>query len=70
MAGSIAGGKRAAETNKRKHGELFYSVIGALGGRKGHTGGFASEKIGSDGLTGRQRASIAGKVGKQSKRKK
>lgn len=33
---------RAAETNKRKYGKDFYARIGAIGGRLGHTGGFAS----------------------------
>lgn len=42
MAGTIEGGKKAAETNKKKHGERFYAEIGAKGGRNGHTGGFAA----------------------------
>jgi hypothetical protein len=36
---------------------------GARGGKNGNSGGFASEKIGTDGLTGRQRAMIAGARG-------
>lgn len=42
MAGCKAGGLKAAQTNKAKHGENFYALIGAKGGRAGHTGGFAS----------------------------
>lgn len=42
MAGTIVGGKKAAQTNKEKHGKDFYARIGAKGGRNGHTGGFAS----------------------------
>lgn len=42
MAGTKIGGMRAAETNKRKYGEDFYSRIGQKGGRNGHTGGFAT----------------------------
>jgi len=69
MAGTSAGGKRAAETNKKLHGADFYRNIGRKGGQNGTTGGFASEKVGEDGLTGRQRASLAGaKGGKISKR--
>ena len=30
MAGSKAGGKRAAQTNKERHGEDFYQRIGKL----------------------------------------
>ena len=43
MAGTREGGKRAAETNKRLHGDGFYAEIGAKGGRNGHTGGFAAD---------------------------
>lgn len=40
MAGTVLGGKRAAETNKKKYGDDFYPRIGAIGGKNGHTGGF------------------------------
>jgi uncharacterized protein len=39
MAGTKAGGRSAAETNKRKYGADFYGRIGAMGGKKGRTGG-------------------------------
>lgn len=42
MAGTIKGGKAAAATNKSKHGADFYARIGAIGGKKGRTGGFAA----------------------------
>lgn len=42
MAGTKEGGRRAAETNKKLHGDDFYKRIGSLGGQNGHTGGFAS----------------------------
>jgi general stress protein YciG len=62
MAGTVAGGKAAATTNKRIHGEDFYARIGALGGKKGTTGGFYAN---------RELARIAGaKGGKISKRTK
>ena len=63
MAGTTNGGRAAAETNKRKHGADFYARIGAMGGQRGRTGGFASDKVGPDGLTGRQRAAKVGAVG-------
>lgn len=45
--------------------------LGARGGKNNKNGGFASEFTGKDGLTGYQRARIAGmKGGKVSKRKK
>lgn len=40
MAGTSAGGKRAAETNRKKYGDDFYKKIGAEGGKLGRTGGF------------------------------
>ncbi len=42
MAGTIEGGRKAAKTNKEKYGSDFYAKIGGIGGRNGHTGGFAS----------------------------
>jgi general stress protein YciG len=42
MAGTKAGGMKAAATNKAKHGSDFYAKIGQKGGQNGHTGGFAA----------------------------
>lgn len=63
MTGSILGGKKCAKTNRERHGEDFYSRIGKIGGTKSRGGGFASSKVGADGLTGLQRARIAGRKG-------
>lgn len=69
MSGTVEGGRKAYLTNIAKHGQDFYARIGQMGGRRGHTGGFASNKIGPDGLTGYQRARVAGsKGGKISRR--
>lgn len=65
MSGTVEGGKRAARTNKLRYGAQFYSIIGSIGGRKGTGGGFASKKVGADGLTGRQRARYHGSIGGQ-----
>lgn len=71
MAGTLEGGRQARDTNKAKYGEDWYARIGAMGGKKGRTGGFASDKVGEDGLTGKQRAITAGaKGGTISKRTK
>lgn len=43
MAGTVLGGKKAAETNIKRHGKGFYANIGAKGGRNGTTGGFAAD---------------------------
>lgn len=68
MSGTITGGKTAAETNKHRYDEKykeyggFYAYIGAIGGRKGTTGGFAAN---------RELAREAGRIGgKRSKRGK
>ena len=42
MAGTKAGGKKAAATNKARHGSSFYANIGRKGGQNGKTGGFAA----------------------------
>jgi len=71
MAGTQTGGFKAAQTNKAKYGKEFYAMIGAKGGQRGKSGGFASKKVGTDGLTGPERARLAGAVGgKKSRRTK
>lgn len=55
MPGTIDGGKAAADTNKKRHGEDFYNRIGGLGGKaKNPNKGFGSN---------RELASIAGRKG-------
>jgi general stress protein YciG len=44
MAGTQLGGKAAAKRNKEKYGADFYAKIGAMGGKKGHTGGFYANR--------------------------
>lgn len=63
MAGSREGGLKAAATNKAKYGRGFYAHIGSIGGKKSQGGGFASSKVGKDGLTGAERAREAGRKG-------
>jgi general stress protein YciG len=62
MAGTKKGGETAAATNKSKYGPDFYAKIGAMGGKKGRTGGF---------FANRELARIAGaKGGRISRRTK
>lgn len=71
MSGTREGGLKAAETNKKKQGADFYARIGSKGGKNSTTGGFASGIVGKDGLTGPERAKVAGaKGGKISRRGK
>lgn len=42
MAGTKIGGMKARNTIYKRHGKDWYKKIGAIGGRNGHTGGFAS----------------------------
>ncbi|HVX47797.1 MAG TPA: hypothetical protein VHA05_00350 [Candidatus Saccharimonadales bacterium] len=44
MAGTKAGGQKAADTNKKKYGSDFYAKIGAKGGALGTTGGFYANR--------------------------
>lgn len=54
IAGTKLGGLKAANTNRRNYGRDYYAVIGAQGGRNGHTGGFYKNP---------ELASLAGKLG-------
>ena len=54
MSGTKAGGLKARETNYKVNGKDFYKRIGSIGGKKGHTGGFAANP---------QLARIAGRRG-------
>lgn len=63
MAGTKAGGQKAAAKNLAKDPN-FYKNIGRVGGSNGTTGGFGSSKVSDkDGLTGAERARIAGALG-------
>ena len=42
VSGTLAGGRKARDTNYKLHGKDFYKRIGAIGGRNGHSGGFAA----------------------------
>jgi general stress protein YciG len=44
MSGTVAGGAKAAASNKARHGADFYKRIGRIGGKNGHTGGFAANR--------------------------
>lgn len=44
MAGTVSGGKLAAQTNKQRYGADFYRVIGAAGGHISTGGGFAKNR--------------------------
>lgn len=73
MPGTKAGGQKARDKNLAKDPN-FYKRIGSVGGANGNTGGFASTKVGKDGLTGRERAQkvgvVGGKISRRGKSKK
>jgi hypothetical protein len=69
MAGNAAGGHKAKLKNLAKDPD-FYAKIGRKGGKNGKTGGFASNVVGKDGLTGAERARIAGATGGRISRRK
>lgn len=76
MAGTKEGWLKAKQKMIVRYGSLeafreHMADIGGQGGRNGNTGGFADEEVGKDGLTGRERAMIAGaKGGRISRRRK
>lgn len=73
MSGTKKGGRKAARTNKERYGDGFYAVIGAIGGKNGNTGGFASDyEHLCDVIEGSHRLALCAgaKGGKKSKRGK
>lgn len=65
MAGNKIGGQKAAETNKRLYGKDWYAKIGQIGGRNGHTGGFAANPE-----LAREAGRKGGKISRRGKAKK
>jgi hypothetical protein len=62
MAGTKQGGALAAKTNKAKYGSDFYAKIGAMGGKKGHTGGFYANRD-----LARKAGAIGGRISRRKK---
>jgi|GEM_PF-3995766 len=62
MAGTRAGGKKAAATIKKTFGEDFYRELGR---KENVAKGFASEKVDKNGMTGYDRAKIYGSIAGQ-----
>ena len=60
MAGTVAGGLKAAQKNMASNPN-FYKEIGAVGGRNGNTGGFAANP---------ELARIAGAIGGRKSRRR
>ena len=65
MSGTKAGGIKAYRTNIERQGKDFYKIIGAKGGRNGHTGGFASNPE-----LARRAGAIGGRISKRRKKVK
>jgi len=65
MAGTKKGGVAAALTNKQKHGADFYARIGAMGGKKGTTGGFFANRE-----LAREAGRKGGRISRRTKAKK
>lgn len=63
MAGTKEGARKTVATIIAKYGKDFYKRAGRKGGTNSKTGGFASNRVGADGLTGRERAVVAGRKG-------
>ena len=66
MAGTKAGGRAAAATNKMKYGSDFYAKIGAKGGQNGRTGGFAAGEEGRE--RARKYGAIGGRISRRTKK--
>lgn len=62
MSGTKTGGQRARDYHLERDPD-YYRKLGKLGGVARVPKGFGSDKVGKDGLTGKQRARVAGKRG-------
>lgn len=70
LAGNRQGGLRAAQTNKERYGNTFYSDIGSEGGKKGTTGGFWHIKyVKGDDDWARTAGALGGKNSRRGKKK-
>ena len=69
MSGTLSGAIKARDKILARDPDHFRR-IGKLGGKNGNTGGYASDKVGKDGLTGRERAIVAGALGGRISRRK
>lgn len=69
MSGTREGALKRIALLKEKGFDFKQNAINARLGKIG-TGGFASEKVGKDGLTGRERAKLAGQKRQSSRYKK
>lgn len=63
MSGTRAGGLKTKAKVIARFGKDYYRQMGRIGGRNGTTGGFACLDTGADGLTGPERARVAGARG-------
>lgn len=62
MAGNREGGLKTAKTIVERYGKDYYKKLCRKASHPG-TGGFASLKVGKDGLTGPERAKYYGRIG-------
>lgn len=62
MAGNCEGARKTVKKILARDPD-FYRRIGQKGGRRSTTGGFACSEVGNDGLTGAERAKVAGAIG-------
>lgn len=67
MSGTLDGGRAAAITNKVRHGDDFYKVIGQKGGKKGSKDGVIK---GFAAMSFEKRSEAGRKGGTKSKRTK
>lgn len=68
MAGTKEGAAKTRDINLARNPN-HYSEIGAVGGKNSNTGGFATEKLNKNGLTGKEQAAISGKKGGEMSRR-
>jgi hypothetical protein len=70
MAGTKEGGRKARETKLARDPNVYSNMGKRNVGLLKPNSGFGSKEIGDDGLTGKQRAKLAGSIGGRQPRKK
>ena len=64
MAGTLEGGRLAAETNKKRYGKKYYEDIGRKGGTISRGGGFAAPGSHERAVEAGRKGGMASKRGK------
>lgn len=69
MSGTKAGSLKAKETLYKKYGKDYFVNMGRIGGKLGHTGGFATTNKNGEHMLAKLAGAKGGKISKRGKAK-